>query len=798
MTLVEQSTLACLQGRIGAEAWRAVEADLARFTPEQLAVVEALLDTPEHLVVSSTAGSGKSTLLRVLANLLPAGVNAVLAFNVSIAEEIAPSMPQGVLVTPLHKLGHKLLRSGREGALTVVPFKRRNLVRAYLAAEALPVGLTNGLTRLSERALTELTPATEEALRALALQLDLLIPAGLSLLDLVRAVSEASVRQYHDAGVVDFTDLLYLPIKLGLGKGMLDHALVDEAQDLSRLQLRFVRHLAGKAGRLVLVGDEAQCQPRGTMVSVIRAPKDRWHDRKVEQVPIESLTAGDSIVGFDPRSSAFALNRRVVAVSERPFQGELVTVSTASQHSRYTPDHRCYASFEPLRGQYALYLMRQGRRARIGIASMDYGRASGPIKRARSEDADQLWILATYPTRAEALLAESAVCAQYGLPGLTFRCSTSGAVHFTAPALERTWTRLERTVDLVARGEDCLRAHGRDPASALWNRRNPYLSLKRPMVVRACNLLTGCLMVPFDEQGDVHIRRAEWTTVVVGRELYVGPVYSLEVSHNHLYVADGLVTHNCLYGFSGADVGGLSKAVAALPARLLHLTVTFRCPASHVRIAQRFSSHIQAAPDAPEGEVRTLDLETALASCQPGDLVMARLNAPIVGFALRLAERGVPVTVLGHDLERLVADTAREALPESFAAGEVEALMLAHATARLDAFIQKGLRGQVLARAVQAEEDRLACVAALAVQAARGGEARAADVGALLKALSSEQGRAVRLCTVHRAKGLEAERALLLQPDELLGAQDDAERPVAFVALTRARDALWFVQPGGA
>ncbi len=508
MTVLEQPTLARLQDLLDPEVWSAVAADLAPFTPEQLAVVEALLETPEHLVVSSTAGSGKSTVLRVLAQLLPPGRNAVLAFGVSIAQEIAPRMPVGVTVTPLHKLGHKLLRAGRKGGVTVVPFKRRNLVRAQLAALGLPPGLTSDLTRLAERALTQLTPATEGALRALAAELDLLIPQDVPILDVVRSVSDESVRQYHETGVVDYTDLLYLPIKLGLGQGMLDHALVDEAQDLSRLQLRFVRHLAGAHGRLVLVGD-----------------------------------------------------------------------------------------------------------------------------------ADQT-----------------------------------------------------------------------------------------------------------------------------------------------------------LYGFSGADVGGLARAVAELPARLLHLTVTFRCPTSHVRLAQRYSTHIQAAPGAQEGEVRTVDLEAAILACQPGDLVMARLNAPIVGFALRLAERGLPVTVLGHDLERVIGDAAQEALPGTFAADEVEGRVLAYATSRLDALITKGLRGQVLARAVRAEEDRLACVAALAVQVASAGPASARDVAALVKRLTEPQDGAVRLCTVHRAKGLEATRALLLEPDELLAVPDDAERPVAFVAVTRATNALWFVQ----
>lgn len=480
-----------------------VAADLSRFTPEQRAVVRALLETPEHLVVMSTAGSGKSTLLRVLACLLPEGRNAVLAFNVSIAEEIAPRMPQGVLVSPLHKLGFRLLREAR-GELTVSPFKRRNLVGAFLKARGL-TGDLSGLTQVCERALMELTPASEEELLALAARLGVAVPRGLSLLALVREVSGASLALFRERGLVDFTDMLHVPLKLGLGRGVLDHALVDEAQDLSRLQLRFVRHLAGEGGRLILVGDERQA----------------------------------------------------------------------------------------------------------------------------------------------------------------------------------------------------------------------------------------------------------------------------------------------LYSFSGADVGGLSRAVGELPARLLKLTVTFRCPRSHVALASRFSPGIVAAEGASEGEVRELGLEEALELTRPGDLVMARLNAPLVRFALRLFERGVPVTLLGHDLGKGLMELARASLGERFTAAEVEGRVLACGEARLAGHLRRGLSGAALARLAGEDADRLACLAALALQVAGGGEGQLSELSALIARLSAPQVGAVRLCTVHRAKGLEAGRALLLEAGGLL--EGDAEPAVSFVALTRAKESLWLV-----
>lgn len=58
------------------------------------------------------------------------------------------------------------------------------------------------------------------------------------------------------------------------------------------------------------------------------------------------------------------------------------------------------------------------------------------------------------------------------------------------------------------------------------------------------------------------------------------------------------------HGFSGADKGGLTRAAEVFGAVTLPLTVTFRCPASHVELAARFSDGIEAAPGAATSEVR--------------------------------------------------------------------------------------------------------------------------------------------------------------------------------------------------
>ena len=65
------------------------------------------------------------------------------------------------------------------------------------------------------------------------------------------------------------------------------------------------------------------------------------------------------------------------------------------------------------------------------------------------------------------------------------------------------------------------------------------------------------------------------------------------------------------------------------------LTVTFRCPQSHVRLAQRFVPDFRWMDGAQEGTVVRTDLEEMQANLQAGDLVISRTNKTAIKAALR-------------------------------------------------------------------------------------------------------------------------------------------------------------------
>ena len=62
----------------------------------------------------------------------------------------------------------------------------------------------------------------------------------------------------------------------------------------------------------------------------------------------------------------------------------------------------------------------------------------------------------------------------------------------------------------------------------------------------AASLLPG--MVMFDEHGGLDVIEE------IGRDMSMQPVYDIDVEPTHNFIANGLVTHNSVYGFRGADV----------------------------------------------------------------------------------------------------------------------------------------------------------------------------------------------------------------------------------------------------
>ena len=351
--------------------------------------------------------------------------------------------------------------------------------------------------------------------------------------------------------------------------------------------------------------------------------------------------------------------------------------------------------------------------------------------------------------------------------------------------------RLSERYDLLPPGRSDLAVLMQQKlASAL--RRGAHQALKRGLVDYSDMLylpqvlgLAGTYFdfVCIDEAQDYSALALEFTLRLVaggGRLLFVGD------------------PRQSIFGFAGADSDALGRIVRRCDATILPLTISYRCPKAHVALAQRLAPEIEAAPNAASGSVHWIPDSALEAWAREGDLIVCRTNAPLVAACLRLLRAGHRASVWGRDLERQLLAVAERAFASGY---DRHRRRLDHLRAAERTRIGRAPMGKAAAQRLLARQfDLIDSLAYLLDDLAASAVPTPERLRALLAYTFGARGAAgVALATVHRAKGREAERVLILHPELLEAAPAAgtearrAEACVQFVALTRAKEELVFV-----
>ncbi|MDQ2905443.1 MAG: ATP-dependent helicase [Chloroflexota bacterium] len=266
-----------------------------------------------------------------------------------------------------------------------------------------------------------------------------------------------------------------------------------------------------------------------------------------------------------------------------------------------------------------------------------------------------------------------------------------------------------------------------------------------------------------------------------------------------LFVGDAAQS---LYGFAAADTESIATIIDRTQATVLPLSICYRCPASHVALAQQVHPGIEPSPTAQPGEIAIVSQSMFLLQAQPGDVVLGRCTAPLVNLCLKALQQGIRAKVRGRDIGAGILDIV-ERLQQ--AKGFQFATFLEH----LEAYQQAQL--SILAAksdnelAIASFFDKVETVEAL-YQAYRNhaemqhAEAALAGLQAYVSDFfSDEDGRQYLLfSTIHKAKGLEFDTVYVL-PDKVPHPlakkpwQREQELNAEYVLLTRAKKSLYFI-----
>lgn len=238
--------------------------------------------------------------------------------------------------------------------------------------------------------------------------------------------------------------------------------------------------------------------------------------------------------------------------------------------------------------------------------------------------------------------------------------------------------------------------------------------------------------------------------------------------------------NQAIYAWRGADVNAMNRFQVALEAKYLPLSITYRCPLSVVRDAQKFVPDLEAAPNAKEGKVEEILWSEMLSMAKPGCFIISRVNAPLIGLALGFLKKGVPCNIQGRDIGENLTDLVRRSKAKT-----IEKFLV---------YIEKWRKREcerLVARDKPTDviQDKADCLVALCESCDD-----MTDLKAKLSKLFSDsnENSKIILGTTHKLKGLERDKVFVLTSTYRFNTQEELN--LQYVARTRAKEELYLVK----
>jgi DNA helicase-2/ATP-dependent DNA helicase PcrA len=236
-----------------------------QLSPQQSVAINEVESGKGSIILSAVAGAGKtSTLIEMLK--VTKGTTAFCAFNKAIAKEIECKVNQqninkDVKVGTVHSFGFGALRRAYS-RISVDGNKLQNLAREEFnnEHEILRPFVTSAVAMAKEVGIGACIDDDYNNWTQMFDHYDLWdnLPTTVSDDTAVDACQYLLSISNQITSVVDFADMIYLPIRNRLKIWQYDYIFLDEAQDTNATRRALVKMMLKKSGRLIAVGDPHQ------------------------------------------------------------------------------------------------------------------------------------------------------------------------------------------------------------------------------------------------------------------------------------------------------------------------------------------------------------------------------------------------------------------------------------------------------------------------------------------------------------------------------------------------------------
>lgn len=261
-----------------------------------------------------------------------------------------------------------------------------------------------------------------------------------------------------------------------------------------------------------------------------------------------------------------------------------------------------------------------------------------------------------------------------------------------------------------------------------------------------------------------------------------------------LFVGD---PNQAIYGFAGADSQSFDNIRILTKAQDFLLSISYRCPSKVISLAKLIVPIIEEKDGAEEGEVITVSEDKIIGELRENDLVLSRATKPLVRLCTQLIAHRKQASVKGKDIGKSLVKMINEIK-------EVENFKFADFITFLEVYRDE--RINKLNAKPDTEKQILDFMDRIGSIEECFNFYNPKSIGELtgeLEKLFNNDNPGIVLSTIHRAKGLEAERVFILSFDRLplkwenqKDWQFDQEKNLKYVAITRSKRALFLVSDG--
>ena len=244
-----------------------------------------------------------------------------------------------------------------------------------------------------------------------------------------------------------------------------------------------------------------------------------------------------------------------------------------------------------------------------------------------------------------------------------------------------------------------------------------------------------------------------------------------------------------IYSFRGGDSDSMQNIKDRFKCKSMPLSITYRCPTSHVEFVKQFVPNIEAAPNAKKGEIINIKDDEFVNYVKENDLVLCRYNAPLFSPCLKLIAMGKKARIVGSDFDKTLIKLIDNLKPKS----------VIELNEKLNRWYSREIANlEKIGANTQQVNDKYECIRTLINMSNAN---KVDDIKSYIREIFKKDKPEISFSTIHKAKGLEAENIFIYYPNLMPSVyakkdwEHQQEENLMYVAYTRSLNRIYNVYP---